>query len=205
MPAKLAPFSARLIAMPRLLSNHRPSVLLIMPETRAGPAAGEHGVGEIELPGRVDLADADGGERGRAGARDQAIARPEFPHSFGDEHDDPGAEQIEEGGRARHQRGRRAVRAMQLGEIDALAVEAEGPAEGRNQEADGDDAPALIAERAFVDGDVRGGVQDGSFVVLVVGTFRPATTPDFRTPKIGMQTARQITSLRCRSNCQQVA
>ena len=30
MPPKLAPFSARLIAMPRFLSNHRPSVLLIM-------------------------------------------------------------------------------------------------------------------------------------------------------------------------------
>ena len=31
MPAKLAPFSARLIAMPRLWSNHSPSVLVIMP------------------------------------------------------------------------------------------------------------------------------------------------------------------------------
>jgi hypothetical protein len=31
MPPKLAPFSARLIAIPRLLSNQRPSVLVIMP------------------------------------------------------------------------------------------------------------------------------------------------------------------------------
>ena len=31
MPPKLAPFSARLIAMPRLWSNQRPSVLVIMP------------------------------------------------------------------------------------------------------------------------------------------------------------------------------
>jgi hypothetical protein len=31
MPPKLAPFSARLIAMPRLLSNQRPSVLVIIP------------------------------------------------------------------------------------------------------------------------------------------------------------------------------
>ena len=31
MPPKLAPFSARLIAMPRFLSNHRPSVLVMMP------------------------------------------------------------------------------------------------------------------------------------------------------------------------------
>jgi hypothetical protein len=30
MPPKLAPFSARLIAMPRLLSNQRLSVLVIM-------------------------------------------------------------------------------------------------------------------------------------------------------------------------------
>ena len=31
MPPKLAPFSARLIAMPRLLSNQSPSVLVMMP------------------------------------------------------------------------------------------------------------------------------------------------------------------------------
>lgn len=31
MPPKLAPFSARLIAMPRFLLNQRPSVLVIMP------------------------------------------------------------------------------------------------------------------------------------------------------------------------------
>lgn len=31
MPPKLAPFSARLIAMPRFLSNQRPSVLVTMP------------------------------------------------------------------------------------------------------------------------------------------------------------------------------
>jgi hypothetical protein len=30
MPPKLAPFSARLIAMPRFLSNHRPSVLVMI-------------------------------------------------------------------------------------------------------------------------------------------------------------------------------
>jgi hypothetical protein len=90
-------------------------------ETHAGPAAGEHGIGEIKLPRRIDLTDADGGERGGTGARDQAIARTEFPHGFGDENDDAGAEQIEEGGRARHQRGRPAIRAMQFREIDALA------------------------------------------------------------------------------------
>ena len=31
MPPKLAPFSARLIAMPRLASNHSPSVLVMTP------------------------------------------------------------------------------------------------------------------------------------------------------------------------------
>ena len=31
MPPKLAPFSARLIAMPRFLSNQRPSVLVMTP------------------------------------------------------------------------------------------------------------------------------------------------------------------------------
>src|SRR5262249_9144512 len=133
-------------------------------ETHAGPAAGEHGVGEIELPGRVDLADADGGERGGEGARDQAIARAKFPHRLGDEHHDAGAEQIEEGGGARDQRGWPAVGAMQFGEIDALAVEAERPAESRDQEADADDAPTLVAKRSLVDGDRRGGVQGNSLV-----------------------------------------
>jgi hypothetical protein len=34
---------------------------------------------------------------------------------------------------------------MQLGEIDALAIEAEPPAEGRNQEADRNDPPAIVS------------------------------------------------------------
>jgi hypothetical protein len=53
---------------------------------------------------------------------------------------------------------------MQLGEIDALAIEAERPAEGRDQEADTDDAPALIAKRAFVISDMCGSVQGNSLV-----------------------------------------
>jgi hypothetical protein len=40
--------------------------------------AGEHRIGKVELPWRVDLADPDGRKRGRTGARDQAIARAEF-------------------------------------------------------------------------------------------------------------------------------
>ena len=134
-------------------------------QTHAGPTAGEYGIGEVKLPRRVDLADADGGQRGRAGPRDQAIARAEFPHPLRDEDHDHRAEQIEERGGAGHQRGRPAICAVQFGEIDALAVEAECPAEGGDQEADGDDAPALIAARAFVDGDVRGCVQ-GNFLVF---------------------------------------
>ena len=43
------------------------------------------------------------------------------------------------------------MNAMQFGEIDALAVEAECPAEGRDQKADRDDPPAVVADRGFID------------------------------------------------------
>ncbi len=119
-------------------------------EAHAGPAEREHAVGEIELPRLAHLAERDRGNRGGRGAGDQAIARAERPHGFGDKGDDQRAEQIEEGGGARDQRCGPAAGTMQFGEIDALAVEAERPAEGRDQEADGDDAPAFVAERAFV-------------------------------------------------------
>ncbi len=47
---------------------------------------------------------------------------------------------------------------VQLGEIDALTVEAESPAEGRHQKADRDDAPAIVTDRGLVDDGMRGGV-----------------------------------------------
>ena len=50
------------------------------------------------------------------------------------------------------------MRALELGDIDALAVEAEPPAEGREQEADRNDAPAFVAEGGFVDGCVVPGI-----------------------------------------------
>lgn len=40
---------------------------------------------------------------------------------------------------------------LQLGKIDGLAVEAEGPGEGGHDEADGDHAPAAVADRHLVD------------------------------------------------------
>jgi len=46
------------------------------------------------------------------------------------------------------------MQAMQLGDIDALAIEAEPPAEGRHQKADRDDPPAIVTRRGLVDGDV---------------------------------------------------
>ena len=47
------------------------------------------------------------------------------------------------------------MNAMQFGEINALAVEAECPAEGRDQKADRDDPPAVVADRGLVDGGLR--------------------------------------------------
>src|ERR1700731_3980101 len=41
---------------------------------------------------------------------------------------------------------------MQLGEIDALAIEAEAPTESRYPKTDHDDAPAVVAGRGLVDG-----------------------------------------------------
>ena len=48
------------------------------------------------------------------------------------------------------------MQAVQFGEIDALAIKAEAPAEGRDQKADRDDAPAVVAGRGLVEGDVTG-------------------------------------------------
>ena len=100
MPPKLAPFSARLIAMPRFLSNHRPERVGDDAEAGAGPAEGEHRVGEIKLPGLAHLPDRDGRERHRHDAGDQAIARAERLDRLADEGDQQRAEQIEEGGAA---------------------------------------------------------------------------------------------------------
>src|SRR5262245_33794816 len=60
------------------------------------------------------------------------------------------AEQIVERGSRRDQRRRPAAQPLQLGNIDALAIEAEPPAEGCQQEAYGHDAPAVVTERGFV-------------------------------------------------------
>jgi hypothetical protein len=48
---------------------------------------------------------------------------------------------------------------MQLGDIDALAIEAEPPAERRHQKADHDDPPAVIAGGCFVDDSTFGAIQ----------------------------------------------
>ena len=48
---------------------------------------------------------------------------------------------------------------MQFGQIDALTVEAEAPAEGRHQKADRDDAPALVAGRGLIDDDRNWGLE----------------------------------------------
>src|SRR5438132_1394703 len=50
---------------------------------------------------------------------------------------------------------------MQLGDIDALPIEAEPPAEGRHQEADRDEAPAIVADGGFVDRERAGCVHAG--------------------------------------------
>ena len=125
----------------------------------AGPGEREQRVGGVELPGRTRLSDRDRRRGKRKQASQQTVARTEPPDRFGHEDHDQGAEQIEERRRARDQRGRPAARAMQLGEIDGLPIEAEAPAEGRDQKADGDDPPAVIAERGFVDGKVTRAVQ----------------------------------------------
>ena len=119
-------------------------------EAGAGPAEGEHGVGEIELPGLAHLADRDRGHGHRADARDHAVAGAEPLDRLADKGDQRRARQIEERRARRDQRRRPAVQPLQLGDIDALAIEAERPAEGRQQETDDDDAPAVVADRGFV-------------------------------------------------------
>ena len=120
-------------------------------EAGAGPAERQQRIDGIELPRRGDLADQRGRRRHRQHAGQHAVARAERPDRFADERDQQRAEQIEKRRRRRNQRGRPAMNAMQFGDIDALAVKAECPAEGRDQEADRDDPPAIVADRGFVD------------------------------------------------------
>jgi hypothetical protein len=77
---------------------------------------------------------------------------PEAADRLADEGNQQRAEQIEERRAARDQRGRPAVQAMQFGDINALAIEADPPAERRHQKADHDDPPAFITGGGFVDG-----------------------------------------------------
>ena len=76
--------AAKTRAVQRQADRH--AALLVEPEAErvgdhaeagAGPAEGEHGVGEIELPGLAYLSDRDRGHGHRADARDHAIAGAE--------------------------------------------------------------------------------------------------------------------------------
>ena len=51
MPPKLAPFSARLIAMPRFWSNQSPSVLVMMPRLVPAQPKASTRIGRVKLPG----------------------------------------------------------------------------------------------------------------------------------------------------------
>ena len=148
-------------------------------EAGAGPAKGEQGIGKVELPGLAHLTDRDRGHGHRAYARDHAVPGTECLDRLADEGDQRRAGQIEERRAGRDQRRRPAVQPMQLGDIDALAVEAEPPAESRQQEADDDDAPAVVADRGFVDGGKIGGVQRCFFFwscYIVMPGLVPAST-----------------------------
>jgi hypothetical protein len=120
-------------------------------EAGAGPAQRQQRVDGIKLPRRGNLTDQRRRRRHREYTGQHAVAWAERPDRFADERDQQRAEQIEKRRRRRNQRGRPAMNAMQFGDINALAVKAEGPAESRNQEADRDDSPAVIADRGFVD------------------------------------------------------
>ncbi len=123
----------------------RHAALLVEPEAErvgdhaeagAGPADGEHGVGEVELPGLAHMPDRDRADGHRTDARDHAIAGAKALDCLADKGDQRRARQIEERRAGRDQRRRPAVQPLQLGDIDALPVEAERPAEGREQKTD---------------------------------------------------------------------
>jgi hypothetical protein len=115
----------------------------------------QHQIDEVELPGPCDEAEQHDGAAHQAGADQHHAPRSEPGNGVADEHDQRGAEQVVGRRGAGDQRGRPAVQAMQLGEIDAMTVEPEAPREDRDDEARGDHAPAGVARRAFVDA-VRG-------------------------------------------------
>src|SRR4051794_34233280 len=87
---------------------------------------------------------------------------------------------------------------MQFGDVNALAVEAEPPAKGREQEADHDNAPAVVADRGFVDGGGGGCVQ---FSVSSLTPSCPGLVPAMTTSMIRSARAK----LRQPPNCQQLS
>src|SRR5262245_66473749 len=97
---------------------------------------------------------------------------------------------------------------MQLGDIDTLAVEAEPPTERRKQEADDDNAPAIVSDRAFRNSLVGGCVH--LFFSAITCSALDRTVHPFPVPTIWIVRPRlkdlpgriPRQSIRRASNCQ---
>lgn len=146
-------------ACPIQCKADRHAALGVEPETervgdrakaRAGPAQGEHGVGRIKLPRLGHPADQHRCCSEREYANQQAIAWTDRSDRLADKGDQQSTEQIEKGRRAGDDRGRPSMRPVQFGDIDALTIKAETPAENRHQETDRDDAPAVVPDGIFI-------------------------------------------------------
>jgi hypothetical protein len=114
-------------------------------DVHGGGAHRHQQVYEIKLPKLGD----DGEQRHRAAEAASAgqhhRAGAELCDGIADEHHQRRGEQVEAGDGGGNQRVRPAMQPVQLGEIDAVAVEAEAPAEHRRQIAGQHHAPAGVA------------------------------------------------------------
>ncbi len=152
MPPKLAPLSASEIASPRRAVNHWLINVGMVTRPRPEPAERHQQIRRIDLPRLAREREQGDGEPERRDAEQHEAPRAEARERVVGEDHEHAVEQVCRGARARDQRSRPAVQALQFGEIDAVAVKPEAPAGERHQEARNDHAPAEIARGGFVRG-----------------------------------------------------
>ena len=116
----------------------------------AGPADRHQRIGEIELPGRLHQCQQHGRRAERRQPAQDQRPQPDAGEQIVGEDDEHGGQEKREGAGRGHQRARPAMGALELGEIDALAIEAEAEHEEGHQETGQHDAPAAVMQRGFV-------------------------------------------------------
>jgi hypothetical protein len=140
-----------------------------MPPELAPFSADRHQhVGYVKLPQRLDDTEQRDAAGERARTEQHHALRPEPCDGVADEHHHGGGQKVEARNAGRDHRRRPAVQPVELGEIDAVAVEPEAPAAHRGEKARDDHAPAGIADRGFVD-SLRCRLDCSHAVIILIG------------------------------------